>query len=40
MMHQKLGDLDYRPDALMVYVGHNEFQGRYAWMRDVDALPR
>ena len=20
----------------MVYVGHNEFQGRYAWMRDVD----
>ena len=35
MMHQKLGDLTYRPDALMVYVGHNEFQGRYAWMRDV-----
>ncbi len=35
MMHQKLDGLNYRPDALMVYVGHNEFQGRYAWMRDV-----
>jgi tetratricopeptide (TPR) repeat protein len=34
-MHQKLDGLTYRPDALMVYVGHNEFQGRYAWMRDV-----
>ena len=35
-MHQKLAGLTYRPDALMVYVGHNEFQGRYAWMRNVD----
>ena len=35
MMHQKLGDLTYRPDALMLYVGHNEFQGRYPWMREV-----
>ena len=35
-MHQKLAGLTYRPDALMVYVGHNEFQGRYAWMREVD----
>jgi tetratricopeptide (TPR) repeat protein len=35
-MHQKLAGLTYRPDALMVYVGHNEFQGRYAWMRYVD----
>ncbi len=35
-MHQRLARLTYRPDALMVYVGHNEFQGRYAWMRDVD----
>ncbi len=35
-MHKKLAELTYRPDALMVYVGHNEFQGRYAWMRDVD----
>ena len=36
IMHEKLAGLTYRPDALMVYVGHNEFQGRYAWMRDVD----
>jgi hypothetical protein len=35
-MHEKLAGLTYRPDALMVYVGHNEFYGRYAWMRDVD----
>jgi tetratricopeptide (TPR) repeat protein len=35
-MHEKLAGLTYRPDALMVYVGHNEFQGRYAWMRDID----
>ena len=35
-MHKKLAGLTYRPDALMVYVGHNEFQGRYAWMREVD----
>ena len=35
-MHKKLAGLTYRPDALMVYVGHNEFEGRYAWMREVD----
>jgi tetratricopeptide (TPR) repeat protein len=35
-MHNKLTGLSYRPDALMVYVGHNEFQSRYAWMREVD----
>ena len=35
-MHVMLADLTYRPDALIVYVGHNEFQGRYAWMRDID----
>jgi tetratricopeptide (TPR) repeat protein len=35
-MHNKLVSLSYRPDALMVYVGHNEFQGRYTWMRDVN----
>jgi hypothetical protein len=35
-MHNKLASLTYRPDALIVYVGHNEFQARYAWMRDVD----
>jgi hypothetical protein len=36
IMHRKLSSLTYRPDALLVYVGHNEFQARYAWMRDVD----
>ncbi len=34
-MHKLLSGLTYRPDALVVYVGHNEFQRRYAWMRDV-----
>jgi tetratricopeptide (TPR) repeat protein len=38
-MHNKLDSLRYRPDALMVYVGHNEFQGRYAWKREVDHYP-
>jgi hypothetical protein len=36
IMHNRLASLSYRPDALFVYVGHNEFQARYAWMRDVD----
>jgi hypothetical protein len=36
MMHLRLAGLTYRPDALIVYVGHNEFQARYAWMRDID----
>jgi len=36
MMHSKLAALSYRPDALIVYVGHNEFQARYTWMREVD----
>ena len=36
VMHNKLAGLTYRPDALIVYVGHNEFQARYTWMRDVD----
>jgi hypothetical protein len=35
-MHNKLADLTYRPDAIILYIGHNEFQGRFAWMRDVD----
>jgi Tetratricopeptide repeat len=35
-MHNKLAGLSYRPDALIMYVGHNEFQARYSWMRDVN----
>jgi hypothetical protein len=36
VMHTRLAGLTFRPDVLIVYVGHNEFQARYAWMRDVD----
>jgi hypothetical protein len=35
-MHNKLADLQVRPDVLIVYVGHNEFQARFSWMREVD----
>jgi len=35
-VHNKLAGLSDRPDALIVYVGHNEFQARYSWMRDVN----
>jgi hypothetical protein len=35
-MHNRLAGLTYRPDALILYVGHNEFQARYPWMREVD----
>ena len=35
-MHNKLAGLTYRPDALIVYLGHNEFQGRFKWDRDVN----
>ncbi len=33
-MHYRLAGLTYRPDVMIVYVGHNEFQSRYSWMRD------
>ncbi len=36
IMHNKLAGLTYRPDALLVYVGHNEFSARYPWMRQFD----
>jgi hypothetical protein len=36
LMHDKLASLTYRPDALLVYVGHNEFSARYPWMRQFD----
>lgn len=35
-MHKKLAGLSYRPDAMIVYVGHNEFQARYPWTREVE----
>jgi hypothetical protein len=34
-MHNLLARLTYRPDAMILYVGHNEFQSRYPWIRDV-----
>jgi tetratricopeptide (TPR) repeat protein len=36
MMHNKLAGLDYHPDALLLYVGHNEFAARCPWMRQFD----
>jgi hypothetical protein len=33
-MHNRLAGLNYRPDALLLYVGHNEFQARFAWQRE------
>jgi hypothetical protein len=31
----RLKNLEHRPDALIVFVGHNEFQTRYGWSRNV-----
>lgn len=40
---QKLADLERRPDAVLIYSGHNEYHGRYGWDREVlhyhDELP-
>ncbi|MGE3822156.1 MAG: hypothetical protein AB7I30_22300, partial [Isosphaeraceae bacterium] len=33
-MHQKLANVDYRPDVLVLFAGHNEFQGRFSWIRN------
>jgi lysophospholipase L1-like esterase len=30
-MHQKLAGLKYRPDAVIIYAGHNEFAARFGW---------
>ena len=35
--YRKLLSLKRRPDAVLIYSGHNEFQGRFAWSRTVDA---
>ncbi len=34
--YQKLGALKRRPDALIVYSGHNEFSSRIPWSRKLD----
>jgi hypothetical protein len=35
-MHQELEQVRNRPDALIVYSGHNEYQARFAWDQDGD----
>src|SRR5262249_37434438 len=35
-LHNRQPRFTYHPDVLIVYVGHNEFQARYPWMRNVD----
>ena len=32
-VHQKLAQLSYRPDAMLLFCGQNEFQARWAWFR-------
>jgi hypothetical protein len=34
--HRKLAELTQRPDALIIYCGHNEFSARFPWSREVD----
>jgi hypothetical protein len=38
-VNQNLTELTYRPDALLLFSGHNEFQGRFAWSRNVPYYP-
>jgi hypothetical protein len=33
--HRELARLDRRPDAVVVFCGHNEFSARFAWSRDL-----
>ena len=35
-MHQKLAGIKHRPDVLIVFSGHNEFQARFPWDQDGD----
>ena len=34
-MHQRLATLTHRPDAVIIYAGHNEFYARHGWMYEV-----
>jgi lysophospholipase L1-like esterase len=34
-MHQRLAGLTHRPDAILIYAGHNEFYARHAWTHEV-----
>ena len=35
-MHQKLERIEHRPDVLILFAGHNEYQARFAWDQDGD----
>lgn len=35
----RLWELERPPDAILVYAGHNEFQGRFGWSRNVRHYP-
>ena len=35
-MHQKLERIKRRPDVLIIFAGHNEFQARFPWDQDGD----
>jgi tetratricopeptide (TPR) repeat protein len=36
--HQILEEIRRRPDALIIYAGHNEFQARFDWDRDASRI--
>jgi hypothetical protein len=38
-VNQNLTELTYRPDALLLFCGHNEFHARFTWSRDVPYYP-
>lgn len=34
-MHFKIAQLKHKPDLLIIYAGHNEFQSRFEWSREI-----
>ncbi|MGP0068657.1 MAG: hypothetical protein ACLQGP_34285 [Isosphaeraceae bacterium] len=38
-MHQKLEHIEHRPNMLILFSGHNEYQARFAWDQDGDVPP-
>ena len=34
-MHAKLAKLKKKPDIVIIYCGHNEFQARFSWLKIV-----
>jgi hypothetical protein len=35
----RLSGLEHRPDAILVFAGHNEFQSRFGWSRNAEYYP-